>query len=210
VQVSTVPTVATAPGWVTYAALAVAAASLLVSGISLTFAARTYRRAGARVLPTFSWRSESDDVILEVAVINSGLAAIGVDRLRVAVGYMMVIRPIADLAEDDAYSGPRIPHRLDGNQTERWVFSLKEAASRPSDNEYFWNLIKRAAKLYFRTLSWSWIPFYSIVHFIAMRPGLVLVAELSNGIEVYSGPRSRALLHVYLNRKRLGLESIFG
>jgi hypothetical protein len=182
VQVSTVPTVATAPGWVTYAALAVAAASLLVSGISLTFA----------------------------AVINSGLAAIGVDRLRVAVGYMMVIRPIADLAEDDAYSGPRIPHRLDGNQTERWVFSLKEAASRPSDNEYFWNLIKRAAKLYFRTLSWSWIPFYSIVHFIAMRPGLVLVAELSNGIEVYSGPRSRALLHVYLNRKRLGLESIFG
>jgi hypothetical protein len=50
----------------------------------------------------------------------------------------MGVFPIADLTENDAYSGPRLPHLLGSNKTERWTFSLKEATGRPIDPGSRW------------------------------------------------------------------------
>jgi hypothetical protein len=131
-----------APAWVAYLSLGIAAASMVAACLSTTvavFAARTarrtYDRAGVKVQVSYSWQAiEVDDLHLQVEIVNSGLAEVTVQEIRVVAYFSPLaieddfpgfpeLLPLGSLPRGNKSSGPTLPHRLRGADTKEWSFN---------------------------------------------------------------------------------------
>jgi hypothetical protein len=66
------------PAWVTYVSLSVSALALIVSALSALYTARSYSRAGVRVIVKADWHELIHNGTLTVAVTSSGLSEVTV------------------------------------------------------------------------------------------------------------------------------------
>lgn len=195
------------PEWVPYLALAVSACALLVAGTSLVYSARSFSRAGARVRVKYSFYSQGAEALIEVKIINSGLASVGIGAIHLAYGAMSAVSPIVRLSNESRSSGPALPCRVDGNTTEKWVFNFQEARFRqrtlldkidvPSSAKMWTQIIKATGVIML-------LPFVGLAVIAAKGwyPGILVVVELGNGVEVFSRPQTR-LFQMFLKRRLL-------
>ena len=109
-----------APAWVTYAALALAALSLVVSVLA-------YRAGGPR-LRLFAELASADDLFaggatFRLTVVNAGRAAVTVESFHVTpYGQRKTAAAVEDVV------GPNLPHRLEAHASESWLVDALRAA----------------------------------------------------------------------------------
>ncbi len=110
-----------APAWVSYVALLLSAASLLVAGLS-------YRAGGPRLrLESVRLRAAAspfpDGAPIRLTVINEGRAAVSVQSF--------LVTPYGDRSPAgtvDECEGPELPYRLEAHETQTWCVNALPAA----------------------------------------------------------------------------------
>jgi hypothetical protein len=113
-------------------ALGVSVLALLVSGIAVFIAWRSFRRAGARVAVDLTVREParaSNCVVagdIGLLVENKGLAAIGIN----SAIWFIEHEDGTTVAVIEADDGPPLPMTLDGLHSVRWSFDFEEMSRR--------------------------------------------------------------------------------
>ena len=92
-------------------------------------------------------RIEAGEILLDVALVNSGLAEVTIHQLIFAMQWA-VLMPIGVLTQDVAYEGPELPKRIQGNHTEHWVFSASEALTKPGQGTMESHIVRRPVRSY--------------------------------------------------------------
>jgi hypothetical protein len=191
------------PAWVPYVSLGLAGLSLLVAAISATYASRTFNRAGVRVRVSSTWFSAGEDAVrVHVRVTNRGLAPVGLRGIRVGLHIAPLLIPLGHVPTGDTRYGPALPYRLEGSDTQEWMFDTRSIFDRTTARE--------AARAYVRatqgnTLKLALRPqtlrFAGRFMFLPLRAirtfmGLQLAVELGNGVEARSRASIRTVLHL--------------
>ena len=165
-----------APAWVTYAALGVAALSFLNS-------VATYRRSGplvkARVSIADNWQS-AQDLRIRLELNNKGLSEVDVDAVMLAYpipfSIMSSLIYICDLSAPDPHEGPDMPYSLRKGSSQTWIFNPYES---------FMQALPLKFKLIFR---WDLLGPINPFRFLIFFAGPRLVVRLGTGQRVVSRP----------------------
>jgi hypothetical protein len=110
-----------APAWISYAALALSAGSLAVSGLA-------YRAGGPRLRLEMARLSEADSpfpggAAMRLTVVSAGRAAVTVQSFKVTpYGNRKAVFTVRDV------KGPPLPHRLEAHASEIWYVDALSAA----------------------------------------------------------------------------------
>jgi hypothetical protein len=112
-----------APGWVSFAALALSAGSLALAGLSYRAGGPRLRLQTQRLADDPGGHPFAGGIPVRLTVVNSGRAAVTVQGFHLT--YTAIRKPI--VAVEDV-SGPALPFRLEAHASETWVVDALPAA----------------------------------------------------------------------------------
>ena len=112
-----------APEWVSYAALALSAGSLVIAGLSYRAGGPRLRLQSRRVSADAEGNPFPSGVPVRLTVVNSGRATVTVEGFHVT--YPAGRKPLARVRDID---GPALPYRLEAHASETWVVDALPAA----------------------------------------------------------------------------------
>lgn len=189
----------TAPAWVTYASLGVAALSLIVSAISATLALRNYRRGGVNVRLSCTWQITLEDgLYCEARVTNSGLSSVTVQEFHVVLLTSYLRHRLLDVYGKALLSGPELPSRLEGSHTEKWKFDIPYVDDRDKVKRLFRRPDEPVKTIRNRALepwkaTWAYLRMrIAPMRFFTKSIGVQTIVVLGNGIELSTRPDFRA------------------